>query len=71
MEWCWFIKLFQDKLYEEIKTVMGDTDRNITEQDFKDMLYLEMACKEALRMFPIGALLQRTVTEDIEISKNL
>lgn len=33
------------------------------------MPYLEMAFKEVLRLFPIGAMMQRTISEDIAISK--
>ncbi|KAM3964036.1 cytochrome P450 4C1-like [Aphomia sociella] len=55
----------QKKLYQEIKSVIGDVDRSVTGDDFKKMPYLEMVFKEVLRLFPIGAILQRTATEDI------
>nr|XP_049699168.1 cytochrome P450 4c3 [Helicoverpa armigera]WRX06017.1 CYP367B2 [Helicoverpa armigera] len=55
----------QEKLYDEIKRIIGDEDRYVTDDDFKQMPYLEMAFKEVLRLFPIGAILQRTVNEDI------
>ncbi|XP_026727235.1 cytochrome P450 4V2-like [Trichoplusia ni] len=58
----------QAKLYDEIKTVIGNDDRCLTDKDLKKMPYLEMVFKEVLRLFPIGAILQRTVNEDIEIS---
>ncbi|CAD0204273.1 unnamed protein product [Chrysodeixis includens] len=58
----------QEKLYEEIKRVIGDKDTNVTDNDLKKMPYLEMVFKEVLRLFPIGAILQRTINEDIEIS---
>ncbi|CAH0402846.1 unnamed protein product [Chilo suppressalis] len=57
----------QEKLYNEIKGVLGDSDRDVTDDDLKRMPYLEMAFKEIVRLFPIGAMLQRTVTEDIAI----
>ncbi|CAG9791318.1 unnamed protein product [Diatraea saccharalis] len=57
----------QEKLYNEIKSVLGDSDRDVTDDDLKRMPYLEMVFKETLRLFPIGAMLQRTVTEDIAI----
>ncbi|XP_045503079.1 cytochrome P450 4C1-like [Colias croceus] len=58
----------QDTLYKEIKEVIGDEDRDITEEDFKIMPYLDMVYKEVIRLFPIGAIIQRTVQEDITIS---
>uniref|UniRef100_A0A2A4IZA0 Cytochrome P450 n=1 Tax=Heliothis virescens TaxID=7102 RepID=A0A2A4IZA0_HELVI len=57
----------QEKLYEEIKRVIGDEDRYVTDDDFKQMPYLEMVFKEVLRLFPIGAILQRTLNEDITV----
>ncbi|XP_028173337.1 cytochrome P450 4C1-like [Ostrinia furnacalis] len=58
---------FQERLYKEIKSVIGDSDRPVTDEDLKQMPYLEMVFKEVLRLFPIGAILQRSVTEDIVI----
>ncbi|XP_072934268.1 cytochrome P450 4C1-like [Epargyreus clarus] len=61
----------QEKLYNEILSVMGDEDRPVTDEDLKQMHYLEMAFKEVLRLFPIGAMLQRTITEDITINSGV
>lgn len=58
----------QERLYEEIKSVIGDQDRSVTYEDFKQMPYLEMVIKEVLRLFPIAVMLQRSVVEDIDIS---
>ncbi|KAJ8711126.1 hypothetical protein PYW07_008368 [Mythimna separata] len=58
----------QEKLYAEIKSVIGEQDRNVTDEDFKRMPYLEMVFKEVLRLFPIGAALQRTIHEDVSLS---
>ncbi|CAK1541684.1 unnamed protein product [Leptosia nina] len=59
---------YQEKLYSEINKVIGDETRAVTENDFKQMPYLDMVYKEVVRLFPIGAMIQRTVREDIEIS---
>lgn len=48
---------------------MGDEDRAVTEDDLKQMSYLEMVFKEVLRLYPIGAILQRKITEDIVMGK--
>ncbi|XP_045454028.1 cytochrome P450 4C1-like [Melitaea cinxia] len=58
----------QEKLYNEIINVLGNDDKPITDDDLKQMPYLEMAFKEVLRLFPIGAMMQRTISEDIAIS---
>ncbi|XP_047522696.1 cytochrome P450 4C1-like [Pieris napi] len=58
---------YQEKLYSEIEKVVGNKDSLLTDEDFKRMPYLEMAYKEVLRLFPIGAMIQRTVLEDIQI----
>ncbi|XP_052751909.1 cytochrome P450 4C1-like [Galleria mellonella] len=61
----------QEKLYKEIKTVIGDKDRHVTSEDLKQMPYLDMVFKEVLRLFPIGAMLQRTITEDIVLDSSV
>ncbi|XP_022832187.1 cytochrome P450 4C1-like [Spodoptera litura] len=58
----------QEKLFAEIKNIIGDEDRYVTDDDLKRMPYLEMVFKEVLRLYPIGAMLQRTINEDIAIS---
>lgn len=49
--------------------MIGDDDRPVSDDDLKQMPYLEMVFKEVLRLFPIGVMLQRTINEDINISK--
>lgn len=66
-----YVNPFQEKLYAEIKAVTSDDDRWITDEDLKMMPYLDMVFKEVLRLFPIGAMLQRSVSEDIRISRYL
>ncbi|XP_063541307.1 cytochrome P450 4C1-like isoform X1 [Cydia strobilella] len=58
----------QEKVYAEIKSVFGDSDRDVTDDDIKQMSYLDMAFKEVLRLFPIGVMLQRIISDDIQIS---
>ncbi|XP_039751858.1 cytochrome P450 4C1-like [Pararge aegeria] len=60
----------QEKLYTEIVSVVGKKDIPITEDDIKQMPYLDMVFKEVIRLFPIAGLLQRTITEDITISNS-
>ncbi|XP_061722519.1 cytochrome P450 4C1-like [Cydia pomonella] len=58
----------QEKLYAEIKEIFGGEDRHVTDEDVKRMPYLDMVFKEVVRLFPIAAMVQRTVMEDIDIS---
>lgn len=39
----------QEKCWEEINAIFGDDDRVPTMNDLKEMKYLEMCIKEALR----------------------
>lgn len=59
----------QEKLYQEIKDVIGNEDTTVTDEHLKDMSYLDMVFKEVIRLFPIGGMMQRTINEDITISK--
>ncbi|XP_072934272.1 cytochrome P450 4g15-like [Epargyreus clarus] len=60
---------WQDKVYNEIVTVLGDQDGDITENDLNKLQYLDMVYNEAARYLPVGAMLQRTVTEEISINE--
>lgn len=61
--------LLQNKVYEELYNIFGDSDREVTVEDINQMVYLEMVLKETLRRFPVGPLFLRHVKEDIELSK--
>ncbi|XP_050425557.1 cytochrome P450 4C1-like isoform X2 [Adelges cooleyi] len=54
----------QNKVYEELLNIFGDSDRDPTMEDLKDMRYLENCIKEALRLYPSVPLISRKLTED-------
>ncbi|CAG9559213.1 unnamed protein product [Danaus chrysippus] len=58
----------QKKAYDEITSVLRNKNKPISEEDLKQMPYLEMIFKEVLRLFPTGVVLQRKINEDITIS---
>uniref|UniRef100_A0A915JWX6 Cytochrome P450 n=1 Tax=Romanomermis culicivorax TaxID=13658 RepID=A0A915JWX6_ROMCU len=58
----------QEKVHQELDTIFGDDDdRDITFEDLKNLNYLEMCIKEALRLFPSVPMFGRTLLEDCEI----
>ena len=54
----------QKRLHDEIDQVFGNSDRSITNDDLHNLIYLECAIKETLRMFPSVPLLGRELQED-------
>ncbi|CAK1581341.1 unnamed protein product [Parnassius mnemosyne] len=54
----------QEKIYEECKTIFGDSDRTPSWSDLAEMKYIEATIKEALRLYPSVPFYGRKVTED-------
>lgn len=64
---CFFFP--QDKVYDEIYSVLGDSDRDVTPDDISSFKYLEMVLKETLRLFPPGAIFSRKINENVKLSE--
>lgn len=60
---------YQQRLFEEITSVLPNASAEITKEDLKQMPYLDMFIKETLRLFPAVPFLTRRVTKDTEIGK--
>ncbi|XP_011310560.1 cytochrome P450 4C1 [Fopius arisanus] len=56
----------QEKIRQEINNVCKSD--YISESEVSDLVYLEMVIKECLRLFPVGPVLPRKITEDIKLS---
>ncbi|CAK1581344.1 unnamed protein product [Parnassius mnemosyne] len=54
----------QEKIYEECKSIFGDSDRTPSWSDLTEMKYLEATVKEILRLYPSVPFVGRQVTED-------
>ncbi|CAL1528650.1 unnamed protein product [Lymnaea stagnalis] len=57
----------QAKVHEEVDKVFGDSDRDATRDDLKELKYLECCIKEALRLFPSVPVFARSITEDLSL----
>lgn len=55
----------QEKLFEEIHSILPDQKMDITQEDIKNMPYLDALIKEALRFFPVVPVLTRSLKEDM------
>ncbi|XP_033015578.1 cytochrome P450 4V2-like [Lacerta agilis] len=71
MNWCIYLLArhpeAQRKVHYELDGVFGDSDRNITMDDLKQLRYLDCAIKEALRLFPSVPFFARTLLEECYI----
>ncbi|CAH1400031.1 unnamed protein product [Nezara viridula] len=62
----------QQKCYEEIMRVLGDSDRDITFNDILEMKYLERCLMETLRLYPPVPIIARQPKKEFKLaSKNL
>ncbi|XP_068630625.1 cytochrome P450 4V2-like [Battus philenor] len=57
----------QDKVYEELREVFGDTSRVVTAEDLPKLNYLEAVIKESMRLYPPVAVISRTLDKDVTL----
>lgn len=59
----------QEKVYEELHNIFEGSDRPVLCEDLPRMTYLERVIKETMRIFPVGPLIVRAISEDIILGK--
>lgn len=57
----------QEKVYAELTSIFGDTDREATFADTMEMKYLERVILESLRMYPPVPIIARKITQDVRL----
>ncbi|XP_069363041.1 cytochrome P450 4V2-like [Maniola hyperantus] len=57
----------QEKIFEELHSVFGDEDRDITKQDLSQLVYLEAVIKESMRIYPTVPLITRHLDQDVKL----
>ncbi|KOB65052.1 Uncharacterized protein OBRU01_23298, partial [Operophtera brumata] len=57
----------QNNVYEEIREVLGDSNRSVSAEDLPRLKYLEAVIKESLRLYPPVPIIVRKADKDIKL----
>ncbi|XP_065205839.1 cytochrome P450 4g15-like [Planococcus citri] len=58
---------YQDQVYEEIQTVLGNYSRKVENHHLNQLTFLEQCIKETMRLFSAVPFIFRHITEDIQL----
>ncbi|XP_054262773.1 cytochrome P450 4V2-like [Macrosteles quadrilineatus] len=59
----------QEKLYNEISSVIGSEDQEVTPEDLNSLPYFDQVLKESLRLSPVVLCFKRTLSDDLKLSE--
>lgn len=59
----------QEKLYNEIKSILATPDDEVTEDHMNAMHYLNLVIKESMRLIPAVLILSRQVTKPLKLGE--
>ncbi|CAG5035855.1 unnamed protein product [Parnassius apollo] len=57
----------QDRVFQELQEVFGNSNRPLVKEDLINLKYLERVVKETLRLFPPGPFIIRKVLQDLAL----
>ncbi|GBP32546.1 Cytochrome P450 4C1 [Eumeta japonica] len=57
----------QQKVYNEMQQILGDSDRDLTKEDLTHFVHLEAILKETMRIYPIVPLMVRKVERNLKL----
>jgi cytochrome P450 family 4 len=61
----------QKTIQEELDSIFGSSERNVTVEDVNKMYCLERVIKETMRLFPAVPFIKRAVDKDIQLGRNI
>lgn len=61
----------KEKVFEELKEVLGDLPRKLEYSVLGKLKYMEMCIKEAMRLFAVAPFILRRTEEDFQLGKLL
>lgn len=61
----------QDKAFQELSEIFGDSERTANIEDLNRMKYLEQCLKETMRLCPSVPLIARKLSEDVKLGRTL
>ncbi|XP_041985201.1 cytochrome P450 4C1-like [Aricia agestis] len=57
----------QEKIFDELREVFGDDDRDASKHDLSQLVYLEAVLKESMRIYPIVPVIARALDKDVKL----
>ncbi|KAJ8732435.1 hypothetical protein PYW07_015034 [Mythimna separata] len=61
----------QEKVYEELREVFGDSDRPVTFEDLPHLKYLDAVVRETLRLYPPVPVVVRKIEKDVTLPSGI